>query len=304
MKQIIRNLVKSGRKTELLWRYGFNLMPTVNYKISSGNKLNKEEAQILQNLNSDGLAISSVESLFPNDDIFQQLEKKTSNLLDNWDDRLDLLKKSANDESSVGKKTYSIELLGSKVEFDFQNAFTKLALHETLLNIANAYLGMYAKLRYYNLWFTFPTKTSARESQLWHFDREDNYILKVFVYLKDVDEGAGPFTYAPGTHRKGKFNSINPKNFNEEGVLRTTDEQMNEVFPEKNWFKAIGKKGSIIFADTRGFHKGGEARENERLVFTSMYTSPASDSKRLITYPQDFNQNEVSESQFKALQLL
>ena len=74
--------------------------------------------------------------------------------------------------------------------------FTRLAVKSPLLQIANAYLGMYTRLRYYNIWHTFATRSKPRESQLWHRDREDLYILKVFIYLRDVDLGAGPFTYA------------------------------------------------------------------------------------------------------------
>jgi hypothetical protein len=162
---------------------------------------------------------------------------------------------------------------------------------------------MHAKLRYYNVWKTFASTEQARESQLWHFDREDNYILKIFLYLDDVDEGAGPFTYAPGTHKKGKYRAIEPEYFLEGSVRRTTDDQMNAVFAEDRWIRALGKKGTIIFADTRGFHKGGEARTKDRLMYTCMYTSPASQSKNLIKFDENFDRSAMDTRQLRALGL-
>ena len=161
---------------------------------------------------------------------------------------------------------------------------------------------MIAKLRYYNVWKTFATETEARESQLWHFDREDNYILKAFLYLKDVDEGTGPFTYAPKTHPKGSLRSKQPEYFMEKNVQRSTDDQMAAAVPKENWIRGAGKKGTIIFADTRGYHKGGEARTDDRLMYTCMFTSSASESQRLINYPENLKLTEFSKKQLNALE--
>lgn len=39
------------------------------------------------------------------------------------------------------------------------------------------------------------SKRSAQLSWLWHYDNHPNEILKVMIYLTDVDEGSGPFEY-------------------------------------------------------------------------------------------------------------
>jgi hypothetical protein len=62
-----------------------------------------------------------------------------------------------------------------------------------------------------------------------------------------------------------------------------------------------GKKGTIIFADTRGFHKGGEARTRDRLMYNAMYTSPASESRSLIRFPENLHQQQLSEKQLAAI---
>jgi hypothetical protein len=154
-------------------------------------------------------------------------------------------------------------------------------LNTGILQIANAYLGMYARLRYVNIWHTFATATPPRQSQLWHRDREDHYIVKVFAYLSDVDKGAGPFTYAAGTHGKGKA-VRGPVCFDEGGVKRTSDDLMAEVVPRERWIECLGPKGTLVFADTHGYHKGGLAREHDRVMYTCMFTSPASESEEFL----------------------
>jgi hypothetical protein len=254
----------------------------------------------LDTLNSDGIAFTSIEELLEDASEYHALNSATNVLLENRKDEIDNLKRRVNDPA-IGSKTFNLEMLGSELTFDAESIFARFALNNRLLNIANGYFQMYAKLRYYNVWKTFASQGEARESQLWHFDREDNYILKLFLYLDDVDEGAGPFTYAPGTHRKGQFRSIEPEFFIEGGVRRTTDEQMNAVFPKEQWKKGTGKKGTMIFADTRGFHKGGEARTKDRLMYTCMYTSQASESKQLLTIPENIADKNLTSEQIRNL---
>lgn len=299
MTNKMRSILRSVKKTDLVWRYGSNLSPTFEYKI---NKiyLSDVEKDIINKLNADGIAVTSIDELFADDSEFRVLDAATRALLDDRKQEIDGLKSMANDPA-IGDKTFNLEMLGSELIFDSDSIFARFALNSRLLNIANAYFQMYAKLRYYNVWNTFASQGSARESQLWHFDREDNYILKLFLYLEDVDEGTGPFTYAPGTHRKGRFHSIEPEFFMEGGVRRTTDEQMNAVFPREKWKRGTGKKGTIIFADTRGFHKGGEARTKDRLMYTCMYTSRASESKELLKVPSNIETNTLTNEQLRNL---
>jgi phytanoyl-CoA dioxygenase PhyH len=297
-----RSLLRPLKKTHLFWRYVSNLSSTFHHRIGSKVNVSPIEENVLQRLNADGIAFTSVEDLFGNDPDFAALEQAVNGLIERRKDEIASLKDRAA-ESEIGSKTFNLEVLGSEVAFDQNSIFARVALNKRLLNIADSYFQLCTQLRYYNVWKTFASSGSARESQLWHFDREDNYILKVFLYLDDVDEGAGPFTYAPGTHAKGRYRKIRPEHFLEGGVRRTTDDQMRAVYPEDRWIKAIGKKGTIIFADTRGFHKGGEARTKDRLMYTCMYTSPASQSKNLINIDENFTFSKLDARQRRALRI-
>ena len=50
---------------------------------------------------------------------------------------------------------------------------------------------------------------------------------------------------------------------------------MAEVVPAERWVKGTGPRGTLIFADTRGYHKGGLARERDRLLYTCQFLSKA-----------------------------
>lgn len=301
MESKMREIAKTIKATNLVWRYGRNLRPTVRYRLANQTPLGRAEKAILKSLQTDGIAVTSVQELLGEEHRFESLTSETDAILAARADEIRELREAANDDLSIGKKTFNLEMFGSEFTVERADTFLRFALNEEFLNIANAYFRMTAKLRYYNVWLTFASSGSARESQLWHFDREDRCILKMFVYLDDVDQGTGPFTYAPGTHLLGKDRQVRPDFFVEGGVRRTSDEQMSAVIPEDRWIRGIGRKGTIVFADTRGYHKGGEARTKDRLMFTCMFTSPASESKNLIGFADEFDTSELTADQVQAL---
>lgn len=272
----IRRLARATRKYELTWRYGYNLAPSLQQRLAQA-PLSVEGARVLHDMNRDGIATTTVDALLGPSPHFGELLESVAGIAHERADEIEAARAGANDPA-IGKKTFLLEYLGRNPTLDPASVYARIALQTPLLAIANAYLGMYSRLRYYNVWHTFASTGKARESQLWHRDREDLYIVKVFIYLGDVDLGAGPFTYAPGTHRKGRVRE-EPAYHLEGRVKRTEDDQMAAVVPRERWVTATGERGTIIFADTNGYHRGGLARERDRLMYTCMYTSQASESE-------------------------
>ncbi len=288
--------MRSGRKFEFTWRYVFNLQPTLAYQFSS-RPLSGEAARVLADLNRNGIAITSAETLLGASSCYDELSAAVDGLENGLMDRLDMSRTAADDTDAVGRKTFIVELLGARPVLDPNIIYARFALQKPILQIANAYFGMYTWLRYYNVWHTFATKGPARESQLWHRDREDYFILKVFAYLSDVDDGAGPFTYAAGSHCKGKLRQ-EPSYSLEEDIRRSTDQQMAEVVPPEKWIKGVGPKGTIVFADTRGYHKGGLAREQDRIMYTCLFTSQTSQSRDFLERSHNITLSEDKEQIF------
>jgi Phytanoyl-CoA dioxygenase (PhyH) len=279
MSGAVKNLARSLNNSEFTWRYVSNLMPTLSYKLHR-QSIGGEAARVLENLNRFGIAVTTVNDLFPNDPFYPELASTAADLEREFAWKIEsmraILLQPGQDQKS---KSFFLDLLGDMTNGKSSSIYERFILRSPVTEIANAYFGMQTALRYYNVWHTLASDTPARDSQLWHRDPDDRYILKVFVNLSNVDEESGPFTYVPGTHPKGLVRDQPEfiyEQFDSYRVRRTTDEQMEKVVPKGNWISCVGARGTMVFADTRGFHKGGHARLRDRLVFASMFTSYAS----------------------------
>lgn len=153
--------------------------------------------------------------------------------------------------------------------YDADHPFVRVAVHPSVLAVANDYLRLRGTLRALELWLTAPTPGPAIETQLWHRDADDVMNVKLFVYFSDVTEQAGPLCYAPGSHPLGSRRQV-PEH-DERG--RSTDEQLARVVPEPDWRLCEGKRGTIVLADTCGYHKQLKPRGDERLLLVAHYVS-------------------------------
>jgi ectoine hydroxylase-related dioxygenase (phytanoyl-CoA dioxygenase family) len=124
------------------------------------------------------------------------------------------------------------------------------------------------------VWYTPPAGDDERRaSQRWHRDFNDRHLLKAFLYLVDVDESTGPFEYVPRSAPGGELDRLWPwrplgENYPPE------DEFAERVNGRSVTFTA--PKGTIIFCNTSGFHRGGFADANPRVLATWTWDSPAS----------------------------
>jgi hypothetical protein len=269
---------KLKREVGLTWRL-FNLGPTLLYR-RSGERPVGEAVRVLADLQRDGVAVSSVSALLGSDDCLVEMQQAAAELERQKADELAATRRAAADRGDVGAKTYLVELLGRIPTADPCSPWARIALAPEVRSVANGYFGMVTQVRDYNVWRNVATDSPLRESQLWHRDwREDHYVLKAFVYLEDVDEGRGPFTYVPGTHVRGQ-KRVEPPTAMEGTNRRATDDQMAAVAPRSEWLTATGPAGTLLFADTTGWHKGGSARTGDRLLYTCLYGSQAGDKRR------------------------
>ena len=171
-------------------------------------------------------------------------------------------------------KPFLIEYWDRVQPLDLKNTFLSLALSTEVLATVAGYLGCWPRLYDLRLWETKVTEPGVDKvySQMWHRDPEDKQLLNLFVYLNDVDEDTGPFTYIPGSHRFGpfwkKFPQILPPRASYPGDVKVeTYFKMGEI---KTY---TAPAGTIIFADTAGLHKGGYCTKKPRLMFKSLYVT-------------------------------
>jgi Phytanoyl-CoA dioxygenase (PhyH) len=145
-----------------------------------------------------------------------------------------------------------------------------------ILDVANAYLRLWSKLSYVDLWYTAqqPATDERVASQNWHVDFDDKHLLKAFVYLSDVDAGHGPFEYVPGSQPGGRHHSVRP--WVPMGYGRVPDEDVARNVSAEEIATFTGPKGTLILCNTSGLHRGGFATSGPRVLATATYCSPAS----------------------------
>jgi len=289
----LQRVARAGRHWEPTWRYVFNFTPTVKYRLAHPS-LTGEAGRVLRALNEHGVAVTSADRLNGTTALFQELSVAVIERERVLASEIEHARNAAHHlVAGQVQKEFIYPLLGQRPVLDLNDIHVRFALETPLLAIANAYFEMYTRLRYYNVWHTFTTVGPAHSSQLWHADRDDlHYVLKVFVNLSDVDAGAGPFTYAPGTHAKGTRHTTPACVAREGNTTRSTDEQMAAVVPAHEWVTSVGPQGTIVLADTRGYHKGGLARQRDRVMYTCMFTSATAlvelfDRPSQLTLPAD-----------------
>jgi hypothetical protein len=154
----------------------------------------------------------------------------------------------------------------------------RFGLHPAILDTVNSYLGLCSKLNAVNLWYTIPCGDAAarQASQRWHRDPEDRHIVKVFVYFNDVDEEAGPFEYIPESRHGGRHAHLWRFAYGGGVGGYPPQEPIENTVPPADRRTMTGPRGSVLFCDTSGLHRGGFARSRERLLAAWAYVSPAS----------------------------
>lgn len=221
------------------------------------------QQRIAGELSAQGIAATHLRELFPDQPrLLDDLQRETTALM-------------GRAETKTGKR-FLRELWDVMPRLEFQDPFVNLALDETILGIVNTYFAMYAKFYYLTLNLTLPVGTEAApvQSQRWHRDPEDKRVCKLFLYLTDVDEEAGPFIYIPGSHYGGRWGRLCPQQ-PPRGCYPPAEAIERAVPPEARKV-CTGTAGTVLFCDTSGLHKGGYARSKERIMFTAGYYSRAS----------------------------
>ena len=106
---------------------------------------------------------------------------------------------AAEAEAAQSRSKDFFELLSPGRPLRTSDASVRIALDPSLVAAVTAYFGEVPYLLSSELIRSRRTAASPawKKSQLWHFDHNDTRVLKLFVYLNDVGDDNGPFTYIP-----------------------------------------------------------------------------------------------------------
>lgn len=172
--------------------------------------------------------------------------------------------------STSSKKDFLVNLVKYDKGVPPDDPLLKVALDQRLLEIVASYFGLWPTLHAVASWLNYPTDEPPAVSQLWHRDPEDLQIVKVFIYLSDVGEESGPFSYIPRTH---SFGAEVERARQCEASKRLSNEEMGRVFGPSTWKVCTGSADTMIVADTIGYHRGGKPTSGVRILVTFTYTS-------------------------------
>lgn len=132
-------------------------------------------------------------------------------------------------------------------------------LSEPLLDLAERYMGL--PVRYFGV----SVKREIANGELvgtryLHKDPEDENVLKIIVYLNDVDAGTGPFQClnAPDSARVGK----------------ARDAELERIVPPSQWVTCLGPRLTANVCDTaRCLHRASPPTTTDRYSITFSYAS-------------------------------
>jgi Phytanoyl-CoA dioxygenase (PhyH) len=275
------------RTSEPVWRHGFNAGPTRDFR-RRPPVLGEEARRVLADVNRDGLALSNLADITGDPTLLEQLQEEAYRLEGMRAEELEGRRQriAAGNIGGPKDKEFVMELLHPRRPLiEPGGLLARTALHEQLRGVADSYYGLRTRASDINFWRNLPTPLPPRSSQLWHRDLpEDFFILKLFVYLEDCGEANGPFTYLAGTHGKGDRRFQLPAQ-DDGQTKRSSDDALREAGVIDRMRVCSGKAGSVVFADTVGYHKGGWVQEKGRLLFHVLWSSRAAHPNRLLGIP-------------------
>jgi hypothetical protein len=251
-------------------------------------KLDEVQKRVTNELLTKGISLVDINELFPDGKWWQRLSKFTNDFVQREEvqDYIYRYKNGLSLEGTIADK-YAKKYLYRKYNVerdkpvDFNDEFIQFGIEERMLDIVSAYFKRYAKLRGIDLWYNIAggTEKAPEHSQNWHRDGEDSELVKVFLYFNDIDETAGPFTYIPETHSRGKYGDLYPasnKFTNMYGGSYPTREEVEGKFTQQQIKVCTAKAGTLIFCDTNGIHRGGFCTLKDRILGNWIYTTPSS----------------------------
>jgi hypothetical protein len=145
-----------------------------------------------------------------------------------------------------------------------------LLLDKQILTIVQNYLGSLPIIDLVSAWWSFPSRFADKNAaQYWHFDMDRPRWLKVFIFLTDCNINNGPHSYIEGSHK----NKGIPEILRSKGYQRLSDEEISSFYSQKKIKTFIATKGSILFEDTRGLHKGIKLDNGNRLILQFQYST-------------------------------
>jgi hypothetical protein len=246
--------------------------------------LDGQQQGLMQGLETKGYSTIPVDQFFSGDDWFSwdELKVEGQRFIEKTEAAIE--KRKAKEEKKgkkkgLGKGDYIMRLFGKDVPtLDESDPWLRLGVSDRMLDIVNSYFGLWSKLTYVDLWYTPPAAPGVDRvsSQRWHRDYNDERLIKVFIYLVDVDEDTGPLEYVPGSTVEGQYGNEWKWRPVSNDLYPPQDEFAQRI-PDSAAIAFTGPEKTMLFCNTSGFHRGGYATGSRpRVMAVYNYSTPAS----------------------------
>ena len=238
--------------------------------------LSSLESQIVSGLENEGVFVTSLDALgFSGDPILSVGKRLASKMQQRVDE--------------IGG-AYPVMIENTSADMLDHPEIFRWGLNDCIMRIAESYLHQNIA---YDGPLLFHTPADGRETgtRQWHRDREDRRIIKLALYLNDVDEDGGPFELLNKESRKKR----RPDNFRPLFTEELRRSMAGRATPRNN-VVCTGPTGTLVFADAaRFFHRGRPAMKRERSAIFWSYFS------RLPRHPYFCARSRLSHGQLLAL---
>lgn len=218
--------------------------------------LEAKERDIVEQLHREGVCITSLDVLAIPD---------TQQLLDAARPITKELARLSRAPSHTGKHT----LMATATQVLEHPQILRWGLSARLLKIVECYLGLPVGYGGFSFYYSVADGRDAGP-RLWHRDREDWRMIKVAVYLNDVDECGGPYQSIKSATNDWLVATL-PKY---QGLSHTQMQELLTADPVDWLTSCVGKVGTVIFTDTaRCYHRGKPPTQTDRSAIFFHYFS-------------------------------
>ncbi|GAB1540771.1 hypothetical protein NUACC21_34400 [Scytonema sp. NUACC21] len=152
--------------------------------------------------------------------------------------------------------------------------FSRWATEKRLLSIIENYIGLPIIFHGVHLRKDFPSDRQFG-TLLWHSDAEDRRLIKIFVYLHDVEEQHGPFQYIP----RSLTSLLSWQYYRlyyalwKSSYMGIDDKDVEKAIPKSAWKSCLGSAGTIVLVDTKNVLHHGTIRTQTRSTLFFCYTA-------------------------------
>jgi hypothetical protein len=249
---------------------GMNLPPLFHYlerqyqaaraRHGAGAALGDHEAAIVAGLERDGVFVTHVDALALGDAGGEAIMHEARRVADRLAERVAAMDGRLPDMITTEP--------GDLVTHP---ALYRWGLDPALLRIAGAYLGL--PVGYDGaLLFHTPVDRAEVGTRMWHLDREDRRVIKLALYLNDVDEHGGPFQSFGREIVRDAGGYAYPA-LDSAGLA----DRFGAGEYSAHVTTCVGPAGTLVFADTaRFYHRGKPAtgRTRSAVYFTYFAQRP------------------------------